>query len=630
MTPQTPSGDPNAGDSSEHAAAGAPRSGAAASTFDAAQELLQAALDGVRTPREEAAPSAPEGSPRPPSAPESPARPPSAPESPARPPSAPEGPARPPSAEPAIWAALPAKSAPAPGVSEPSEFWAKPVPKTDPTPPSSDPVGTTRARRRRPAAPVATSSTDDFDGLFDTLYQPTTGAARRRRRPETGTAAAIGTAATVSAVAPKGAPAPIPNEPTQPPLPVGATTTTAPATTKPPGPVTLPAIAGAVDSPAGGPTKVPGTAAWEQAAAELANPAYRRSSPLPTEETDYSDPAPRRRTAWLIAAAIAAIVAIVAVGFVMTSGGGSDQAAVVASGKAQLRFDPITTPEGATVARSWELEGRKGSEFLGTLSFTNPTSAPLLTTFTEAIPKSLASNVSQITFDPQPIVVKADPVVQYRLTVPAGSTTTVTYAIAVAPDGVDRSRLEAWAKDLPVELSTTTTTTTIAKAPALVPTTGAPTVATSPPGRSGGSNNSNNNNSAPVRPTDPPGPAPTTPPTSPPEPPPTSPPEPPATNPPAVKGTIVIQVITRGAQPGTFGYSTPVGAISLTTSGGGASWSTGIDPGSYSLGQISTPAFFYLYEIRCSNGFASSHTTSASITVQAGETMSCTFENRPA
>ena len=98
---------------------------------------------------------------------------------------------------------------------------------------------------------------------------------------------------------------------------------------------------------------------------------------------------------------------------------------------------------------------------MGTLTFSNPTAASVHMVHTEVIPKSLARNVGQITFDPQPTtIVDPDPVVQYSENVGANEDFTITYTIDVAADGADQSRLRDWADDVDQSTTTRSTTTT--------------------------------------------------------------------------------------------------------------------------------------------------------------------------
>jgi len=299
-----------------------------------------------------------------------------------------------------------------------------------------------------------------------------------------------------------------------------------------------------------------------------------------------------RRTA-VLAVAVLAVVAVGAVVAVLLAGGGSEEASPAASGTTtsiRRTFPVATTPEGAVVRRTWVLEGGRGDRFVGRLTFSNPTAAPVTVTHTETIPKSLAASVDEIRFDPEPRVLEDDPVVQYSLTLGPGERVTVRYAIAVAPTGVERARLDGWASDLPdtssdPEGSSTTTTTA-----STTPTTSAPPTTAAPP----------------------------------------VPPPPPIPPPPApANAAIVVRVVSQGAS-GTFGFSGPGGSAALTTTGSqGVAQSAPVPvaAGVYSWTQVSAPPGSTLIGVGCSDGESGGSGPTATFRVQAGETVTCTWTN---
>src|SRR5262249_41943627 len=67
----------------------------------------------------------------------------------------------------------------------------------------------------------------------------------------------------------------------------------------------------------------------------------------------------------------------------------------------------------------------------------------------EVIPKSVAADVSDVTFKPAPDeVVNRDPIVRYELAgLEPGGTLRIQYDIAVAPDGLTQDRLEQLVAD---------------------------------------------------------------------------------------------------------------------------------------------------------------------------------------
>ena len=270
------------------------------------------------------------------------------------------------------------------------------------------------------------------------------------------------------------------------------------------------------------------THAYPEAEADAAAVTPEAAEPYwaPTERRGIS-----RRTAGIVAAiGIGAVVAIVLVVLALRSGDSGTEAVP----PARVSFDLPSFPIGSTVAvdTEWALSGKDGKDFSSISTFVNNTSAPARVEFQEVIPKSIASDASDITFvGGQPIVIKADPVVQYIVDIPANGEVTRTYEVEVEPLGAERSRLTQWARDLANgstqregTLVSETTTTTAATLPAPPPETEAPPTTRRP----------TTTTRRPVTPTEPPT-QPTEPPTQPTEPPtqptePTTPPtEPPTT-----------------------------------------------------------------------------------------------------
>jgi hypothetical protein len=115
---------------------------------------------------------------------------------------------------------------------------------------------------------------------------------------------------------------------------------------------------------------------------------------------------------------------------------------------------------------------------------------------------------------------------------------------------------------------------------------------------------------------------------------------PPRTDPPTPKtGAIIIRVTSRNGT-GTFRYSGPGGgSVSVTTSGSpngaGQSAAMQVSPGTYTWRQVAAPPGYGVLNMDCTDRDAgpfeqrSTHTnTSATFNVQAGETVTCTWNNR--
>lgn len=302
---------------------------------------------------------------------------------------------------------------------------------------------------------------------------------------------------------------------------------------------------------------------------------------------DRDDGRPRRRTLLVLGAVLVVFIVGAALLVAVLGGGGSDDAAsppgAAAPSRVRVAFDPITMPDGTVVRREWVLRTGKSDRLVGTISFSNPTAAPLDTSYVEVIPKSLASSVDDIAFDPEPTVLEADPVVQYTLTVPAGEEITARYEIDVMVDGAPRARLDAWVDDWEAARArvraTTTTSTTAPPATVAAP----PTTAASRP------------------------------------PPPELPP-----------GTVSVRVVSLGGT-GTFGFSGPGGSAALTTSGApdgtGQAAAISVRPGVQTWSQVSSAPGWTLVGVSCSNGAGSSG-PSATFDLPSGGTVVCTWTNR--
>ena len=328
-----------------------------------------------------------------------------------------------------------------------------------------------------------------------------------------------------------------------------------------------------------------------------------------------------RRVVAALAAGVLAATGVLAAVTIVDRGGSDDPDARRAAGSgdspgARFGFAPIDVAPGATVERDWSLRGADGTRFKGTLTFSNSTGSPLDVSHTEVIPKSLATSVDEIEFEPTPTVIDADPVVQFDVTVPADDTVTAVYRIDAEPLGADRSRLQIWANDLEDEverreIDTTTTTTT-----STTTTTTAPGSTPPAAGPGGGGQESGSGATPPAAVPAPPAPPPPPPPTS---------------------GMIVIHKVSRGGT-GTFGFSGPGGGVQIATSGspdGSGQWATGVYPGTYSWTEVSSSPGWKFTGLDCSDRdagpFEQRSTVSgptATFNVQPGETVICTWTNR--
>jgi hypothetical protein len=104
--------------------------------------------------------------------------------------------------------------------------------------------------------------------------------------------------------------------------------------------------------------------------------------------------------------------------------------------------------DGLVAVRRWTLGGRDGSLFTETITASSASGKTLLVPFEEPIPATIAANLKTVSFTPAPSkIVKADPVVEWEIRVPAHGTVTVGYQATVASAGVTRARLTRWVTD---------------------------------------------------------------------------------------------------------------------------------------------------------------------------------------
>jgi serine/threonine-protein kinase len=162
---------------------------------------------------------------------------------------------------------------------------------------------------------------------------------------------------------------------------------------------------------------------------------------------------PRRGPRWVaLAAAVAAVAAAGTVtGLVVTHP--QHHQAPSRTVKAQLEASYVFPAErygnGLTISRRWMLNGKRGSRLTETVVVGNPASKAKTVWFKDSIPEAVAGSVQAIRFHPASVkVLRADPVVEWHLRLPAHGTVTVGYVVTVAPRGATSARLEGWADGL--------------------------------------------------------------------------------------------------------------------------------------------------------------------------------------
>jgi hypothetical protein len=152
----------------------------------------------------------------------------------------------------------------------------------------------------------------------------------------------------------------------------------------------------------------------------------------------------------MVLALPAAIVLLAgAVGFLLVRPHGAASAASAAT-SVSYAFPAGEYSDGLTIVRRWTLSGHDGSELTETVTASNAASAAAQHSFEEVIPTTIATGLTTVKFSPALAkVVRADPVVEWQLQLPAGHrTVTVGYRATVPAKGLDVARLRQWAKDL--------------------------------------------------------------------------------------------------------------------------------------------------------------------------------------
>jgi serine/threonine protein kinase len=151
-----------------------------------------------------------------------------------------------------------------------------------------------------------------------------------------------------------------------------------------------------------------------------------------------------RPVAIALAASVAAALAVTAILVPSWLRQPATRAATVAS----YAFAPQQYPDGLRIVRRWTLGGTNGSMLTETITASGAGQAQDVP-FQEAIPSSIAPSLQTVRFDPAPAkIVRADPVVEWELQVPAEGSVTVGYDATVSADGATHARLIRWARDL--------------------------------------------------------------------------------------------------------------------------------------------------------------------------------------
>lgn len=190
-------------------------------------------------------------------------------------------------------------------------------------------------------------------------------------------------------------------------------------------------------------------------AAVLASTTVKRPSTVPLED-EPTEEGPRRVGRILLVVGAVVVLLVGGVAFASGWGRGDDDpdTSDVSSGTTSpgMPFSPLAVDGGTDVnkgvrsARTYRLSADRVSS---TVVLTNTTKAPLTVLWTEVVPKELADHVSRVEFKPtNRLVLEADPIVYWRLTIRAGRDRQVRWSTAL-PQGAVASadylaRITGW------------------------------------------------------------------------------------------------------------------------------------------------------------------------------------------
>jgi hypothetical protein len=161
-------------------------------------------------------------------------------------------------------------------------------------------------------------------------------------------------------------------------------------------------------------------------------------------------PARGRRRAAVLALPAALVILAAAVGvLVIRSPHRESQASASQTmATASYSFGPQRYQDGLLIVRRWTLSGQDGSLLTEAITASSATGKAARVKLEEPIPEAIASSVQSVHFRPAPSrIIRADPLVEWDLALPAHGTIEVGYQAAVGPAGATRARLAQWAKE---------------------------------------------------------------------------------------------------------------------------------------------------------------------------------------
>jgi len=194
-----------------------------------------------------------------------------------------------------------------------------------------------------------------------------------------------------------------------------------------------------------------------------------------------------RRVVLALAAVVAVLGTVIGLAVTRSPVHPAPSQSVKAQLEASYAFPAQRYGNGLMVTRRWTLSGNRGSRLTETVTVGNPAGKAVATWFRDSIPDAVTSSVQAIRFHPDSVkVLRADPVVEWYLRLPAHGTITVGYMAAVAPGGATTARLAGWAKGLgPVEKRLNTPAAKHTPRPRATPTPAVPAEQPAPPPSTG-------------------------------------------------------------------------------------------------------------------------------------------------
>ena len=157
----------------------------------------------------------------------------------------------------------------------------------------------------------------------------------------------------------------------------------------------------------------------------------------------------RRRAAVLaLPAALVILAAVVGVLVIRSPHSESPVSASQTKATASYSFGPQRYQDGLLIVRRWTLSGQDGSLLTEAITASSATGKAARVKLEEPIPEAIASSVQSVHFRPAPSrIIRADPLVEWDLALPARGTIDVGYQATVGPAGATRARLAQWAKE---------------------------------------------------------------------------------------------------------------------------------------------------------------------------------------